>query len=165
MTSVIEQINMERRKIGLNSLAVSPALASAADAHCMDMAESGKLSHYGTDGSTWADRADRAGYPGASLYTVSEVIAEGQRTEDQVVRAWMSDRPHREVILFPHALHAGVACRSDEKGTPYWTVDFGWATGPSPPPAPKPPAPKPKPRPTPNRTSWWEKFLEFLRGR
>lgn len=158
--TVIELINIERRKVGLYPLAVSPTLAAAADAHCMDMAESEKLSHYGTDGSTWADRADRAGYPGASLYTVSEVIAEGQRTEDQVVRAWMSDRQHREVILFPHALHAGVACRLGKSDTPYWTADFGWATGP---PAPKPPAPRP--RPTPNRTGWWEKFLKFLQGR
>lgn len=165
MPYVISLINAERSKVGLSPLAFSPSLAAAADAHCMDMVESGKLSHYGTDGSTWADRADRAGYPGASLYTVSEVIAQGQTTEEQVVRAWMSDRPHREVILFPHALHAGSACRSDSRNTPYWTVDLGWATGPSPTPTPAPKPPNPRPRPTPTRTGWWTRFLKFLQGK
>ena len=157
---VIDLMNAERKKVGLDPLKVHTALVRSADAHCIDMVANGTFSHYGSDGSTWADRAARAGYPNASLYTIGEVIAEGQTAADLVVRDWMADAPHRNAILNPQAKHAGAACRATKANVLYWTTDFGWGA-PDPGPAPVPPTPRPAPEP--RKPGWLEWILRFLR--
>jgi uncharacterized protein YkwD len=85
------------------------------------MAAHRKLDHKGSDGSTVADRVKRAGY----VYVrVGENIADGQETVEEVMRSWIKSPGHRENILADFT-EMGAAQAEDDKGNPYWCVNFG----------------------------------------
>ena len=111
-------INNERTKAGLELLTVNNALEISAGWHSDDMAINHFMSHTGSDGSTFWERAVRAGYTG---HWGGEIIVGGSSPES-AVEWWMSDAPHRDMILGDlDDFGAGYAhCSSN-----YFTVDFG----------------------------------------
>ncbi len=62
MRDVVSMVNKLRAENGLHALNVSPQLEKAADLHASDIARRGVLTHTGSNGSTPAKRAKRAGY-------------------------------------------------------------------------------------------------------
>jgi hypothetical protein len=67
---------------------------------------SGDDLHIGLDGSTIAERALDAGY---DYGWIGENIAQGYKTSQQAIDAWLaSDRGHREVVLAPQAEDFGI---------------------------------------------------------
>ena len=111
-------INNERSKAGLALLSINYALEISSGGHSDDMAANHFMSHTGSDGSTYWERAVRAGYTGR---WGAEVIAGGSSPE-AAVTWWMNDPPHRDVLLGDlDDFGAGFAhCDSN-----YFTVDFG----------------------------------------
>jgi uncharacterized protein YkwD len=105
-------------------LSLSDALGRAARVQADDMARHGSLSHAGSDGSTPADRATRAGY---QWKLVGENIAAGQPMPEQVVADWLKSPGHCSNIMDPAYAEMGVAFAYEarsEKGI-YWSQLFG----------------------------------------
>jgi uncharacterized protein YkwD len=112
-------INNERANAGLEPLNINYALEISAGLHSDDMAVNHFMSHTGSDGSTFWERAQRAGYGGN---WGGEIIVMGVGTPEEAVAWWMNDAPHRAMILGDlNDFGAGYAhCSSG-----YFTVDFG----------------------------------------
>jgi uncharacterized protein YkwD len=113
--------NRERDKEQFAPLKLSPMLCESAAAHVRDMAKHQQLDHTGTDGSTVADRAKRKGY---AFVRVGENIAEGQKSVERVMTAWMNSPGHRANILADFT-EMGAAQAEDDNGDLYWCVNFG----------------------------------------
>jgi len=102
----------------------SATLSRAARVQADDMARHGRLSHSGSDGSTPAERATRAGYRWS---LVGENIAAGQPTAEQVVAEWLESPGHCANVMDPGYAESGVAFAYEaksEKGV-YWSQVFG----------------------------------------
>ena len=110
---VVAQVNAERAKYGLGSLAVSDELTRAACVRASEIVR--QFSHTRPDGS--------------SCFTVSgaafgENIAKGQRSAGRVMAAWMSSEGHRANILRESYGSIGV-CALKVNGVIYWVQLFG----------------------------------------
>lgn len=130
LQALLDAHNRERAKDSLPPLRLAPLLSQSAKAHARDMAEHGKMTHDGSDGSTAAERIARTGYHARRS---AENIAYGQRKVAEVVAAWMKSPGHRANILGPcEEMGAGTA--RDEEGRIYWCVNFGtpWPDTPAP---------------------------------
>ncbi len=101
-----------------------PRLTQTAQAHAEDMARNSRIDHVGSDGATYTDRLDRAGY----TYTRrGENIAAGFTTSAEVFAIWMDepeDGPHRVNILNCAYQHAGIGLALRADGYPYWVLDL-----------------------------------------
>jgi uncharacterized protein YkwD len=125
---VIDTINQRRSENGCTVTVVYDArLAEAARTHSLDVALnfSDDLSHVGSDGSRFSDRARAAGYTGQPRY---EVIAAGRAEAERAVQQWMeSTQGHREAILDCSAnqIGVGVAVREGTRYSYYWVAVLG----------------------------------------
>jgi uncharacterized protein YkwD len=119
--AALHRINDARQSEGLSPLGPDPSLMKAAALYAEDMRRREEISHYGADGSTPPTRAAAAGYPGEF---VTEALAAGQSTLEEVVDAWLDSPPHRAALLAPEGAHLGVALHEDPASTyqTYWTV-------------------------------------------
>lgn len=95
-------------------------LEDAARKHSLDMAENGYFSHQSLDGRMPEDRARASGFEGTG---VGENIAQGQRTVEEVMAAWMSSPGHCRNIMDGSYRLLGVG-RADAGGPPFWTQNF-----------------------------------------
>jgi len=115
-------INSARAQNGLPALAINPQVTAAAQAHSIDMACHGLISHSGSDGSTVHQRVVAAGYnPSRS----SEIIY-GSGFPQTAFDWWMNDQIHRNEILNPNVTEMGVgyAYVATTALGGYYTVDF-----------------------------------------
>jgi uncharacterized protein YkwD len=105
-------------------LALEKRLTSAAREHARDMAKHNMLEHTGSDGSTPAMRATRAGY---SWRAVGENIASGPTTADEVMEGWLASPGHCENLMSPRFSEVGVGYIVDSKSASgvYWAQLFG----------------------------------------
>ena len=113
--------NRERNKEHVAPLKLSHPLCESAAVHARDMAEHQKLEHTGSDGSTVADRVKRKGY---AYVRVGENIAEGQKSVERVMTAWMNSPGHRANILAAFT-EMGAAQAEGDNGDHFWCVNFG----------------------------------------
>jgi uncharacterized protein YkwD len=120
-TELLERHNRERAEAKKPPLALDAKLTAAARVHARDMAEHGKMSHEGSDGSTPAQRIERQGYHGRKS---GENVAFGQPAAEAVMTSWMNSPHHRENILGDYS-EMGAARVEDADGNPYWCVTFG----------------------------------------
>ncbi|MEM9215251.1 MAG: CAP domain-containing protein [Cyanobacteria bacterium P01_F01_bin.150] len=162
---ILNLVNAERKKVGLEPLQMSENLDKAADNYSQVMLDAKHFSHTGPDGSSMSQRIEDAGY--TNWRSIAENIAAGQRTPEQVVQGWMNSPGHRANILRDSVTHMGLGFaegsgNGDRYGT-RWTQVFGAGsnpgsykaetTGGSSTPAPTPdPTPAPTPDPTPAPT-------------
>lgn len=102
---VVPLVNALRAQNGLGPLQISGALEQAAEKHVADMARRGVLTHKGSNGSTPAKRAKRAGY---KFCTVAENVAAGQESSAEVMQAWANSPGHRKNMLKPKARDIAV---------------------------------------------------------
>ncbi len=114
-------INTHRSAAGLAPLTVDTRITTAAEAHSIDQAQRGKMSHTGKDGSNAGQRLSRLGY---SWSTWSENVAAGQLDCSSVVGAWMNSSGHRKNILNPSMQHIGIGAVKSFNGAIYWTLDL-----------------------------------------
>ncbi|CAG8450954.1 2485_t:CDS:2 [Dentiscutata heterogama] len=116
-TKMLNLVNAERRKVNLPDLRLDSQLNNAAQKHTDYMARTNILSHYENS----QDPGVRIKAQGYNWSTYGENIAQGQLTEDEVMKAWMSDPPHRDNILGKMFKHLGVGYSSQGN---FWTQDF-----------------------------------------
>ena len=112
-SSVILQVNEERKKYGLSPLKVSPQLSAAARIRADEIVK--KFSHTRPDGSSWSSVSSAA---------LGENIARGHSSVDRVMAAWMTSEGHRKNILRERFGSIGV-CVVKVNGIYYWVQLFG----------------------------------------
>ncbi len=124
---MLVEVNRIRSASGLGALTLSAELDGAAQAHAVDMAARGQLSHTGSDGSGAGDRVLRAGY---RYREYAENIAQGQTSVPETVADWMESPGHRANMLLPDVRDLGVGYA---EGRPagrvpgnYWVIVLGW---------------------------------------
>ena len=103
--------------------------------HAIDLAESDTFSHDGSGTasditgngypSKFYERIERHGY--RDYYSVGENIAGGQRTIEEVMKAWMASPGHCQNIMKSTYTEVGVAIVKNDQSTYqiYWAQNFG----------------------------------------
>ncbi|WP_432418807.1 CAP domain-containing protein [Cytobacillus spongiae] len=117
-SKVIELTNQERQKNGLPALKADTALSNVAREKSNDMQKNNYFSH---TSPTYGSPFDMMRDFGVSYKSAGENIAMGQRTPEEVVKAWMNSEGHRKNILSNNFTHIGVGYI--ENGN-YWTQMF-----------------------------------------
>jgi uncharacterized protein YkwD len=117
---VVGWINEERARRGLIPLAVHPALASLARAHCRDMDAGGYVRHVSPTAGDLAARADAAGL---AYHKIGENIA--LNSSVRAAHASLMESPaHRENLLDPafRFVGVGVVRRLGATGQPEYVI-------------------------------------------
>lgn len=117
-TQVIQLTNAQRRKNGLPDLQADPSLSKVAREKANDMQTKHYFSH---TSPTYGSPFDMMRDFGISYRAAGENIAQGQRTAEEVVNAWMNSEGHRRNILSPDYTHIGVGY--SQTGN-YWSQMF-----------------------------------------
>ncbi|WP_095021572.1 CAP domain-containing protein [Bacillus thuringiensis] len=115
---VVELTNAERAKQGLPALKVDTELSKVARIKSEDMQKNNYFDH---NSPTYGSPFDMMKKFGISYTSAGENIAQGQRTPEEVVQAWMNSAGHRANILNNGFTHIGVG--NVESGN-YWTQQF-----------------------------------------
>ncbi|PGZ04478.1 CAP domain-containing protein [Bacillus thuringiensis] len=115
---VVELTNTERAKQGLPALKIDTELSKVARIKSEDMQKNNYFDH---NSPTYGSPFDMMKKFGISYTSAGENIAQGQRTPEEVVQAWMNSAGHRANILNNGFTHIGVGYV--ESGN-YWTQQF-----------------------------------------
>jgi uncharacterized YkwD family protein len=115
---VIELTNRERARAGLPALKLDAQLSSVAQKKSEDMQQNHYFSH---TSPTYGSPFDMMRDFGVTYKTAGENIAQGQRTPQEVVTAWMNSPGHRANILNRQFTHIGVGF---EQAGNHWTQMF-----------------------------------------
>lgn len=119
---MLDSVNALRQASGLRPVQLNSELNAAAATHSRDMSVQNRPWHFGSDGSSPLDRAQRAGYTGIFL---GEAISETYETELETLAAWMDEPGPRSVILEPQAVNMGFAWYQERNGKIWWTLEMG----------------------------------------
>lgn len=119
---MLDSVNTLREAAGAAPLSLNAQLNAAAATHAQDMSLQNRPWHFGSDGSSPIDRAQRVGYTGT---LVGENISETYETELETLAAWMEDENTRRVILSPDATDLGFAWFQESNGKIWWTMVTG----------------------------------------
>lgn len=98
-------LNAERGGANVTRVTEDSRLSAAARAHAQDMVRHGYLSHTDRNSNTVGDRAAAVGY---NWNYIAENIARGQRSNEEVVAAWMRSPSHAENMIDPRAEDFGL---------------------------------------------------------
>jgi uncharacterized protein YkwD len=106
------------------ALTLDTRLRCSARSHSKDMGTKNYMSHTGSDGSTFVQRINQAGY---TWTAIGENIAAGQTTPGAVVNGWMKSTGHCTNIMNSKYKHLGVGYYYAGTSTykHYWTQNFG----------------------------------------
>jgi uncharacterized YkwD family protein len=115
---VIDLTNAQRSKNGLPALKHDTQLSGVAQKKSVDMAQNNYFSH---TSPTYGSPFDMMRDFGVTYRSAGENIAQGQRTPQEVVNAWMNSEGHRKNILSANFTHIGVGY---EKSGNHWTQMF-----------------------------------------
>lgn len=115
---VIDLTNQERAREGLPALKADAQLSSVALKKSQDMQAKNYFSH---TSPTYGSPFDMMRDFGVTYKTAGENIAQGQRTPQEVVQAWMNSEGHRKNIMSKDFTHIGVGY---ESGGNHWTQMF-----------------------------------------
>ncbi|WP_449619868.1 CAP domain-containing protein [Robertmurraya sp. Marseille-Q9965] len=115
---VIDLTNQERAKGGLPALKADAQLSSVALKKSQDMQAKNYFSH---TSPTYGSPFDMMRDFGVTYKSAGENIAQGQRTPQEVVQAWMNSEGHRKNIMSKDFTHIGVG---HEATGNHWTQMF-----------------------------------------
>lgn len=116
---VVDLVNVERAKEGLAPLTMDATLNQAAVIRAREIQTS--FSHTRPNGTNFGTAIKEVG---GSYRTAGENIAWGQRTPEEVVKAWMNSAGHRKNIMSTGYSKIGVAYVQNAAGTAYWAQMF-----------------------------------------
>lgn len=115
---VVELTNVERSKAGLKPFKINNQLSKVSRIKSQDMTDKNYFNHHSP---TYGSPFDMMKQFGISYKTAAENIAKGQKTPDEVVKAWMNSSGHRANILNNHLDQIGVGYDSRSNA---WTQLF-----------------------------------------
>jgi|GEM_PF-1047046 len=114
---ILELVNNERSKRGLNKIKLNTELNNAAFNHSKDMNDNNYFDHEGLNGSNFSERSIKENYTG---FPRSENIAKGYQNANDVHLGWMKSEGHKKNILLADITEMGLG----KSGT-LWTQIFG----------------------------------------
>lgn len=117
---VVDLVNKERAKYGLNPLILNWQLARVGRYKSKDMIEN---NYFGHESPTYGSPFEMLKKFNLKYQVAGENIAKGQRTAKSVMSAWMSSEGHRKNILSSSYTEIGVGYAADNSST-YWTQLF-----------------------------------------
>ena len=117
--TLIDLINAERSRRGLNTLQIRDVLMQVAEAHSQDMADRCFFGHLNPEGQDPGDRLDEAGY---SWLAWGETIGAGQSSSQIMYDGWMSSPDHQAILLNPNYLEIGIGYVAGGPYGHYWTA-------------------------------------------
>ena len=121
MKEVLDLVNQERDKQGLNPVMLNSELNHVATLKAMDMRDNNYFDHnsrtYGTPFEMLQNFGIHYNYAG-------ENIAAGQKTSEQVMNDWMNSSGHRANILNKNYTHLGVGYVEGGSYGTYWVQEF-----------------------------------------
>ncbi|MEH7117954.1 CAP domain-containing protein [Neobacillus vireti] len=115
---VIDLTNQQRTKNGLPALKADTKLSGVAQKKALDMQQNHYFSH---TSPTYGSPFDMMRDFGVTYKSAGENIAQGQRTPQEVVTAWMNSEGHRKNILSANFTHIGVGFEQTGKN---WSQMF-----------------------------------------
>jgi uncharacterized YkwD family protein len=118
---VVDLVNAERQRNGLQPLKVDLELAKVARLKSADMRDKNYFSH---QSPTYGSPFEMMKQFGISYKYAGENIAAGQKTPEDVVKAWMNSSGHRANILNANYTHIGVGYVNGGSYGSYWTQLF-----------------------------------------
>ena len=116
---VVELVNEERAKAGLNPLTLQKDITEAAQVRAIETVTS--FSHTRPDGRHFTTALNEAG---VSYRGAGENIAWGQKTPEQVMNGWMNSAGHRANILNAKYTSIGIGYYQNSAGVNYWSQLF-----------------------------------------
>ena len=123
---VVEEINAERRNIGLSPLRVSAALQQASQLKAEDMVAQGYFSHQGPNGEEAWVWLDRVGY---SFAGAAENLAIDVADSKVLVQAWLHSPNHAKQLQNPDFREVGIGFAEgiiDGRETRVAVAFLGW---------------------------------------
>jgi uncharacterized protein YkwD len=120
--AIVVLVNEARVKAGLHPLSINGALTAAAERTAVDMATHRRLDHVGSDGSSFVDRIQQAGYNGSLLG--ENLLYQGRVNANSAFRMWMASRGHRDNILQPGFTEIGVSLSCNGRRA-YYAMSLG----------------------------------------
>ncbi|MET3195141.1 putative YkwD family protein [Bacillus sp. OAE603] len=117
-TKVVELTNVERSKAGLKPFKINNELSKVSCIKSQDMTDKNYFDH---NSPTYGSPFDMMKKFGISYKTAAENIAKGQKTPEEVVKAWMNSSGHRANILNSNLDQIGVGFDSRSNA---WTQMF-----------------------------------------
>ncbi|SFJ68062.1 CAP domain-containing protein [Jannaschia pohangensis] len=118
----LDAVNALRQGAGAPPLSLDSKLSAAAATHSRDMSVQNRPWHFGSDGSSPIDRAQRVGFDGRLL---GETISETYETELETVAAWLQEPGPRRVLLDPNGRRMGFAFYQESNGKIWYTLNVG----------------------------------------
>lgn len=118
----LDAVNAARSQQGLAPLQLSAELDAAAETHARDMSVQKRAWHFGSDLTSWRERAFRAGYRGEVL---GENLFEGADNDLTVLRYWLEVPDTRRVIMDPAGRGLGLGWHQDPGGKLWWVQLVG----------------------------------------
>lgn len=116
---VVELVNQERTKAGLNAVTLDKSIASAALVRAKEIETS--FSHTRPNGSKFGTALTEQG---VTFKGAGENIAWGQKSPEAVMQAWMNSEGHRANILNKNFTKIGVGYYQNAAGRNFWTQLF-----------------------------------------
>ena len=116
---VVALVNAERKKAGLSEVTLDEKVEAAALVRAKETEQS--FSHTRPNGSNFSTALKEQG---VSYRGSGENIAWGQKTPEDVMKAWMNSEGHRANILNARFTKIGVGYYQNARGTNYWTQLF-----------------------------------------
>ena len=112
-------LNDLRGSQGLPGLGPDARLTRAAQAHADHMTQAGYFSHQSPGGPNGSNMAARIRSAGCSAGSMAENIAQGQRSEAEVLADWAASPGHRTNMLGPRYRSFGLGRSKD-----IWVLKF-----------------------------------------
>lgn len=112
--TILDKVNQIRTSYGLSTLRYDASLENASSVRASEITV--KFSHTRPDGSDW--------YTVNEDLVYGENLAEGYKTADDVVDAWMASPEHKANILKSDYTTMSVSMTSKD-GRNYWAQEFG----------------------------------------
>jgi uncharacterized YkwD family protein len=115
---VVELVNQERAKVGLNPVVPMDDLTKVAQVKAEDMATNNYFSH---TSPTYGSPFDMMKQFGINYSHAGENIAMGYSTPEKVMEGWMNSEGHKKNILNPNFTEIGVGFTTNGN---YWVQEF-----------------------------------------
>lgn len=119
--AVFTLVNKERKANGLKELTLSSKLTNIAEMKSADMAEKNYFSH---QSPTYGSPFEMLQKYGVTYRSAGENIAAGQKSAEEVMKAWMNSSGHRANILNPSFTQIGIGYYAGGSYRTYWTQTF-----------------------------------------
>lgn len=116
---VVALVNQERAKEGLSPLTIDIKVQTAAQVRAKESEQ--LFSHTRPNGSSFVTALKEQN---VSYKSAGENIAWGQRSPEEVMKAWMNSSGHRANIMNPNFTTIGVGYHENTKGIGYWCQLF-----------------------------------------